>query len=206
MKYLIKKLSILFTFVLLVGALGNEEKVYAADYEVEVLSQNTLEGVTNQLMMIADRNTVNALNGRISLGEDATLFRTADTPENVAALMTTRSSDYDIVPYSLTKTYKTQSLWGNRLVNFLTIKVSGNVYVYKDGKVHLYSMSTSATPHKEGWNVSYESNGICNTDGSISQGIQYVYCRKLDVEYKFGCWVSIVKFDTYPSVSIDQIY
>lgn len=222
MKSFIKKLPILFTFFLIAGIMTRPENVYAADYEVDILSENALanamvtyeidmmsrnalERIKNDSFVVADRSTFNMLKGQLHLEENTILFCTSDAPENVASLMASRSSDYEVVPYSFTKTYNTKNFWGD-LEKFITIRVSGEVFIYSDGKVHLYSINVSTTPHKTGWNVSYESDGILNTDGSLSMCIYYVYCRKGSDEYMFSCWVTIYKDDTYPSITISQVY
>lgn len=225
MKTFIKKLSIILTFFIL-GVLTCKKKAYASDYEVDILSENaftnktitytsdydtdnfpkkTLERVKSEPLIVADSNIVNALKGQIHLDGNTTLFCTSDTPDNVASLLASRSVNYQVVPYSFSRTFNTINYWGN-LKKFITIQVSGEVFIYEDGKVHLYTMNVSAIPHKTGWHVSYESNGILNTDGAFSQGLHYVYCRMGSDEHKFGCWLSIYKFDTYPSLSIEQIY
>lgn len=187
------------------SAFTNEILVYTTDYATDTLSKDALQRLISEPIITADSNTVNALKSQIHLDGNTALFCTNDTPENVATLMSSRSSDYKIVPYSLTKTYYTKNFWGIQK-KFLTIKVSGEVFIYKDGKVHLYSVNMSSTSHQTGWTISYETNGILNTDGSLSSCIYYVYCKSSSKEYKFGCWLTIYKYDNYPSISIEQIY
>lgn len=67
--------------------------------------------------------------------------------------MTLNSDDYEVVPYFYTSYVRTTNILG-KIVMFATINVSGEVYIYNDGKVHLFSMRTQATAHQSGWNVS----------------------------------------------------
>lgn len=205
MKSFYKKTLILF--LLLVGTFINSKKAYASEFNVSGFPEKDIENLKgNDKLIVADSKIVTALKATIPVGDNTTLFCTSDTPDNIVELMTLNAANYEVVPYSYTKIINTTTAWGNKLVKFLTIEVSGEVYVYRDGKVHLYSMWTKATPHQSGWNVSYDFNGLCNTDGSVSIGYSYVYCTKLDVEYKFACSVSIYKMDTKPTVTIEQVY
>lgn len=206
-KSFIKKLTLFIVFILIIGVSRSTENAYAAEYDIDVLSNKQLSSITNdESLFIADSSITEALKGTINLDENTTVFCTTDAPSNVVSLITSRSSDYRIVPYSYTKLYRTTPVLGNTLVDFLTIKISGEVYIYTDGKVHLFSMTTQATPHQSGWQTSIETQGLLNTDGTLSKGISYVYCTKLDVEYKFLCNVFIQNNDTYPTLSIGQIY
>lgn len=155
MKSFYKKTLILF--LLLVGTFINSKKAYASEFNVSGFLEKNIENLKgNDKLIVADSKIVTALKSKIPLDDNTTLFCTSDTPDNIVKLMTLNAADYEVVPYSYTKIINTTTLWGNKLVKFLTIKVSGEVYIYNDGKVHLYSMWTGATPHQSGWNVSYD--------------------------------------------------
>lgn len=205
-KTFIKKWSFVFALLFVLGTLGGEEKVYASEYEIVNVPQKRVENIINEeIFFVADGKVIDALKGHMSLDENAALFCTADTPDNVASLMTLSSNDYEVVPYSYTKYVRTTNIFGD-IVMFATINVSGEVYIYSDGKVHLFSMRTKATAHQSGWNVSIKTRDLCNTDGSISIGYSYVYYTKQDVEHEFVCKVFILKDDKKPSVTIGQAY
>ncbi len=139
-----------------------------------------------------------------SFSENETLFTTTDAPEDVKGQIKNRASDYTVNTYSYTKVFQTTNFWGFK-EDFISITVSGAVYVYNDGKVHLFSMSLSATVYESGWSISFDSPRIINTDGTFSIGFGQVYCSKLTTLYQFGCSVSIDRWHPYADVDISQI-
>ncbi len=194
-----------FLFLFLTSALLNEEKAYASELIISDSIENSVESLqTNDQFVKFDSVITEAFAATIPLDDTSALFRTSDTPDNIVELMTLNAAEYEVVPYSYTKLFRMTNTSGAK-VNFVTIKVYGEVYIYPDGKVHLFSMRVSATPHQSGWDVTVDTPTLCNTDGSVSCGDSFVYCTKANTEYMFGCHVSIHKMDSNPEISIEQI-
>ncbi len=199
------KTLFMFLFLFLTNALLNEEKAYAAEFIVSDSVENSMESLqTNDQFVKFDSAITEALATAIPLDDTSALFCTSDTPDNIIELMTLNAAEYEVVPYSYTNLFRMTDPSGVTIYLFI-IKVSGEVYIYPDGKVHLFSMKVSVTPNQSGWDVTVDTPTLCNTDGSVSYGYSYVYCTKADTKYTFGCSVSIHKLDSKPKVSIEQI-
>ncbi len=130
MKSFYKKTVIAFSLLLLAGTFVNTEKAYASEFNASGFPEKNIENLKgNDTLIVADCKIVTALKSKIPLDNHTTLFCTSDTPDNIVELMTLSASDYEVVPYSYTKIINTTTVWGNKLVKFLTIEVSGEVYI-----------------------------------------------------------------------------
>ena len=58
-------------------------------------------------------------------------------------------------------------------ITVLTVQVNVDIYIYNDGKVHLYHMGVSVTEHIP-CGAEVEISRITNTDGSYAVGEAYV--------------------------------
>ncbi|MDE6875249.1 MAG: hypothetical protein K2P87_12420 [Lachnospiraceae bacterium] len=153
----IKKWATLF-FMLLLFAFMRTENVFADEYDSESSP-------------VMDRET--------SEDEGAIVFSTSEniwtSKEEISPAVSGRSS-YEVVPYS--RTFVTGC--GNK-DNVATIQVSGEVYFYDTGQVHLYSMKVSVKPIR-GCTYSISDIDIINTDGSRSSGSVVVLLEYDNVE------------------------
>lgn len=199
------KTPFVFLLLFLTSAFVNEEKAYASEFIVSDLVEKSIESLqTGDQFMKAGDTITEALAVAIPLDDMSALFCTSDTPDNIVELMTLNAAEYEIVPYSYTNLFRMTNT-SEVTVYLFTIKVSGEVYIYPDGKVHLFSMRVSVTPHQSGWDVTVDTPTLCNADGSVSYGYSFVYCTKADAKYDFDCHVSIHAMDSKPEVSIKQM-
>jgi len=164
------------------------------------------EILQNLNSQITENDFIELIKERFENGNESekTYFLTQDAPENTKDLINLRSSEYTVRPYSLTATFQKKNFWGF-YYDFITIVVSGETYIYTDGKVHIFSMGVSATLYESGWNLSIDTPNIVNTDGSMSIGISFVYCTKLDAFRSFGCFVTINRGETRPEVDVTEV-
>lgn len=153
----VKKLSTLF-FVLLICAFMRTENVLADDCDNESFT------------LMDEKNSEEGENIVFGAAENTWITKEEISP---AVL---RTSSYEIVPYS--RTFVTGC--GNK-DNVATIQVSGEVYFYNTGQVHLYSMKISVKPIK-GCTYSVSDIYILNTDGSRSSGSVFVLLEYDNVE------------------------
>ena len=73
--------------------------------------------------------------------------------------------------------------------------MSGEVYIYEDGKIHLYSMRVETDVHVIG-DTEIEMFDIMNTDGTVSMGKANVILDTLLYgEHGFVCIVYVVNSD-----------
>lgn len=131
-KFFYKKTLLMVLFLFLAGAFVNEEKAYASELIVSDLVEKSIEELqTGDQFIKADSSITDALAATLSLDNTATLFCTSDTPDNIVELMTSNATEYEVLPYSFTNLFRTTGISGIK-VDFLTIQVSGEVYIYTE--------------------------------------------------------------------------
>ena len=70
--------------------------------------------------------------------------------------------------------------------------MTGTVFFYTDGKVHLYSLGSSVESVISNYTATVTSNDITNTDGSLSTGVSTVTTSSSI--YAYGTFQFQVKF------------
>ncbi len=119
------------------------------------------------------------------------IYLTEDAPDNMMSILNQRSAlnEYDIQTYEFSQTFHTT--WLGATIDLITITVEGEVYLYEDGKVHLYSMTITAQSHVLG-SVDIGNINIVNTDGAWSAGEVMIYLDSLlHGEHSYGCRVVV---------------
>lgn len=111
--------------------------------------------------------------------------------------LTTESSDY--AAYQFEKEFKCRykKTENDEPIILFKLKISGTVYFYENGKVHLYSMSSQVIETASKYSVTIIDNDIINTDGLISIGNTYFYTTS--TKYPQGSYRAYVYFQ-YGSV------
>ena len=205
MKVNLRVLLLVFATCVFVMILS-EISAKASDRNCDNKEVDIAELMQSKFVQITEEDVVELIKERFDYESEneTSYFVTEDAPADIKNLIDLRSSDYTVRPYSLTTTFQKTNFWGNK-VDFITIVVYGETYIYTDGKVHIFSMGVSATVYESGWSVSIDTPNIVNTDGTISIGISFVYCTRLDAIHGFGCFVSITRGDTRPEVEVTEV-
>ncbi len=111
--------------------------------------------------------------------------------EAVSALAT-ESSKYTPYQYEKEFTCMYKETEDDEPIVLFRIKLSGTVYLYEDGKVHLLSLSSQVTETARKCSVTILDNDIINTDGMISVGNTYFYTTS--TKYPQGSYRAYVRF------------
>ena len=173
--------------VMFVSFFVGTKPVYAEEVSNEV--EEEIELTEEQMQQViqwvqGEQDTVS------QICEKEFIFVTDDAPDNIMSVLNQRSDSngYTIRNYVCTYTgYK--EVLGVR-VDIVTIGVIGEVYVYEDGKVHLYSMRVAAEAKVIG-DVEIDDVEIRNSDGTtVAMGRTYVHLDTLLYgSHDFCCWV-----------------
>ncbi len=175
--------------VMLMSCYVNEKSVYAEELSNEVVKE--LELTEEQKQQIIRYITEEGeLTSQTSVKEF--IYVTEDAPDDIMTILNSRNAtnEYRTESYSSNALFQTEVL--GRKINVITIRVSGEVYIYEDGKIHLYSMRVETDVHVIG-TAETEGLDIMNTDGSISMGkAQVTLDTLLYGEYGFVCMVYVM--------------
>lgn len=106
--------------------------------------------------------------------------------------LTTKSSDYTPYQYEKEFTCKYKETENDEPITLFKLKLSGTVYFYEDGKVHLLSLYSQVTETAPKCSVTILDNEIINTDGMISMGNTYFYTTS--TKYPQGSYRAYVYF------------
>ncbi len=102
------------------------------------------------------------------------------------------SHDYSPYQYEKEFTCKYQETENAEPITLFKLKLSGTVYFYEDGKVHLLSLSSQIIETAPKYSVTILDNDIINTDGMISVGNTYFYTTS--TKYPQGSYKAYVYF------------
>lgn len=125
------------------------------------------------------------------------LERVDEKSIEAASTFTTKGSDY--ASYQFEKEFRCgyKKTEDDEPITLFKLKISGTVYFYEDGKVHLLSMGSQVTETASKYSVTIIDNEIINTDGLISIGNTYFYTTS--TKYPQGSYRAYVYFQ-YGSV------
>ncbi|MBR6642734.1 MAG: hypothetical protein IKL28_03630 [Lachnospiraceae bacterium] len=171
--------------MLLVSGYVNEKTVYAGENSGGIFTETELTEEQIVKFMQEDElpDTQEVVKEYIYLTEDA--------PDNMMSILNQRSTlnEYSVQIYEESHTFQAKML--GVTVDIITITVEVDVYLYEDGKIHLYRMKVSANPHVIG-NADVGVIDIHNTDGSISRGVADVFLDSLLYgEHTYVCEVYV---------------
>lgn len=120
------------------------------------------------------------------------LERLDETGLEAVSTLATESSKYTPYQYEKEFTCMYKETENAESITLFRLKLSGTVYFYEDGKVHLLSLSSRVTETAPKYSVTILDNDIINTDGMISVGNTYFYTTS--TKYPQGSYRAYVRF------------
>lgn len=114
-------------------------------------------------------------------------------------------SNYETIPFNKTIYLNVVKGDGSR-ETLCSVNLSGTMYYYNDGKVHLYTLGSSIFVYENGAVANAQTTQIENTDGSYSMGSVLFNLNSPEWGF-FGCraWVSFTKNSSDATVGLDII-
>lgn len=125
-------------------------------------------------------------------GGKSVLERLDETGLEAVSTLVMESSKYTPYQYEKEFTCKYQETENAEPITLFRLKLSGTVYFYEDGKVHLLSLSSQVIETAPKYSVTILDNDIINTDGMISVGNTYFYT--ISNKYPQGSYKAYVYF------------
>jgi hypothetical protein len=182
-----KLMSMIATFILALGVVvfvGTNTAVHAADIEIS-------ESIHKE--------------GEIWIEELDSNIQLLDV-ESVTVDNSELRYSYTIYPFSRTVNIKT--VYDGNEITLFKHSLYGQMWLYEDGKVHLYSLGSSVSDVHANFSAYIDSRGIINTDGSSSMGYSDVVtsssiythpCFVFSVTFVHGSNIPIYQTDEYPN-------
>ena len=122
-----------------------------------------------------------------------------DVPGNGIMLL----SNYETIPFNKTVYLNVVKGDGSR-ETLCSVNLSGTMYYYNDGKVHLYTLGSSIYVYENGAVANAQTSQIENTDGSYSKGSVLFNLDSPEWGF-FGCraWISFTKNSSDATSGLD---
>jgi len=106
------------------------------------------------------------------------IWTTDDAPDNIKSIINQRNvrSLYEVIDYN--DSYIAYAEVLGKTVKLLTINVYGSIYLYEDGKVHIYNIHVNVKEHVSCGSEA-EIDRLLNTDGTFSMAEAHVTTNSL---------------------------
>ena len=126
---------------------------------------------------VEDNQDVNRTEGQIWIEEIETTFVSSKDVANKVNVKET--IDVPLLrnsykPYTFSRTVNVKTMYNGKEYLLFKHEIHGTVYLYEDGKVHLYSVGSSMSDVHIMYTAEVISNTIANSDGSYSMGCSEV--------------------------------